>query len=39
MMAGDEAIIDELRPELKAMAAPDRMFYCGTLGAASTLKM
>ncbi|GKZ26479.1 hypothetical protein AbraIFM66951_003627 [Aspergillus brasiliensis] len=39
MMAGDEPVIEELNPELKAMAAPDRLFYYGALGTASTLKM
>ncbi|KAH8891188.1 hypothetical protein GQ53DRAFT_841600 [Thozetella sp. PMI_491] len=39
MIAGESSTYDEVKAELKAVSAPGRLFYCGALGAASTMKM
>ena len=39
MIAGDPLAIEEIEPLLQAMAAPGRLFRCGQLSNASTLKM
>ena len=39
MIGGEQTVFEELEPYLQSMAAPGRLFYCGGLGAASTIKM
>lgn len=39
MLGGDEAVIDEIRPELEAISTPGRLFMTGPIGSASTIKM
>nr|XP_036577806.1 ketose-bisphosphate aldolase class-II family protein [Colletotrichum truncatum]KAF6784901.1 ketose-bisphosphate aldolase class-II family protein [Colletotrichum truncatum] len=39
MLGGDDSIIQQVEPALKAVSAPNRLFRCGPLGSASAVKM
>lgn len=39
MIGAELETYEEIQPELRAVSAPGRVFHCGALGAASTVKM
>jgi 3-hydroxyisobutyrate dehydrogenase-like beta-hydroxyacid dehydrogenase len=39
MIGGEDAAVQQVEPAMKAMSSPGRLFRCGGLGAASTIKM
>lgn len=39
MIGGQKETFEEIKPYLESFSAPGRLFYCGPVGAASTVKM